>query len=286
MGLIYKVRYGLFAGCLAWFCALAEGSWDIGGLRDSRRRLSTAEWTRNTRCMDLVDGDRLLFVHARRTRNVVVFELLDPGNLFSARFLYAFDTGPYLGSGDHPVSVGHGVFLRRPALDRMWLWNRTELWEFTLEKAGDLRTAGISAYRSFADRVSRGHAIHFHPEGKWFYVEDRDQERVHQFSLSTPWEIESAEPAGSLDLSARHEAVRGIEFNPDGTRMFLLDTGLREVQQYRLERPWDVTSAELEKAAALNIRNPRGMTWNEEGTRLYIMDATSRVAIEFHVGTP
>ena len=260
-----------------------DPNWDIAGLVDSGKRLATAAVTENTRCMDLVDADTLLFIHGRQSRNVVVYELQTRGDLGTAQFLYAFDTTPYFGTRAQTESVGHGIFVKRETLDRMWLWNRTELWAFDMPEPGDVRSARFSGYRSFAGEVTRGHAIHFRPDGGAFYVEDRDQARVHQFSMATPWDIETIVPDGQLDISARHAAVRGLEFNPDGTVMYLLDTELREVQQYGLGQAWNVTSAVFEKAFALGMENPRGMTWNRHGSRLYIMDATTREATQFNV---
>jgi len=174
----------------------AGGAWSIQSLEDTGGRLDTGRITQNTRCMELLDGDRSLFVHARASRSVVVYELERPGKLNSASFRHVFDTSPYLGTRDQADSVGHGLFVKRDTLDRMWLWNRTELWEFKLAEPGDVRTAEFAAYRSFEGEITRGHAIHFRQDGLKCYVEDREQATVHQFSLTRPWDIETMRTEG------------------------------------------------------------------------------------------
>lgn len=292
---IYKMRHviaalGLLMGVGAGYAAVSDTGvadslpkWNVSQLTESGKTLDTSDKTSNTRCMVLVDNDTRLFVHARGTRNVITYDLSVPGDLSSARFINEFDTSPYLGTGTQSESVGHGIYVKRDTMDRVWLWNRTEVWQFDLSTPGDMTTAVKSGYKDLSAYVTRGHGIYFRPDGEIFYVEDRGQAKVHQFSVSEAWDIETLEWAGDLDISARHRAVRGIEFTPDGKTMFLLDTSLREIQQYNLSEAWQASTAEFDKALSVNIRNPRGITWNSDGSRAYIMNASTGVISQFDI---
>jgi len=250
-----------------------NSGWDVAILEETGKILNTSNYTRNARSIDLVANDSRLYVYARSTQNVVSYELETPGDISSAVFVNEFDTSPYLGTKSQS-SVGHGFYIERDYLERMWLWNRTEVWQFDLS-SGDISTATKSGYKDLSNYVTRGHDIDFRPDGKVFYVEDRVQETVHQFSLSEPWNIETLNWEYTLDISSRHSAVRGIEFDPTGKIMFLLDTSLQEIQQYKLDEAWEISTATFEKATPISFSNPRGLTWNENGTSAYVMNASN-----------
>jgi len=248
--------------------------WDVENLEETSKSLNTSNHTNSARSIDLVDNDTRLFVHARSTRNVVSYKLVTPGDISSAVYISEFDTSPYLGSKSQS-SAGHGVYIDRNNLERMWLWNRTEVWQFDLSTPGDITTATKSGYKNLSSYVTRGHDIDFRPDGKVFYVEDRNQETVHQFILAQPWDIETLKWEYTLDISSHHTAVRGIEFDPTGRIMFLLDTSLKEIQQYKLDESWEISTATFDKSMPVNISNPRGLTWNENGTSAYVMNTSN-----------
>jgi len=258
--------------------------WDISNLKESGNTLNTSDTTSDARAITLVYNDTRLFVHARGSQNVVTYDLAIPGDISSGTFVNEFDTSPYLGTESEGAN-GHGFYIRRDDMKRVWLWNRTEVWQFDLSTPGDMTTATKSGYKSLKNVVSRGHDIDFRPDGMAFFVEDRRKQAVHQFSMTESWNIETLEWEYSLDISDRHDGVRGIEFNPDGKIMFLLDTGLQEIQQYTLSEPWQISTAQFDKALPIDISNPRGLTWNSNGTSAYVMNASSRVITQYNIAT-
>ena len=251
-------------------------------LEKSGDSLDVSDRAENARTIDLVDADQLLFVHSRDTESVLTYRLEEAGVISSAVHFQTFNTENYLGTKDQKAR-GHGIFVRPDDLGRMWLFNRTEVWQFDLPKAGDIEEVHFSAHKDLSSIVARGHDIDFDLEGNRFYVDDREDENIYQFDLATPWSIDSMELTYTLDISSRHESVRGLEFSPDGQFMYLLDTSLREVQQFQLAEPWEIRGAELIHTLNLEIENPRGFTWNADGSSAYVMDATSCVIYQFNI---
>nr|MBS0037003.1 hypothetical protein [Saprospiraceae bacterium] len=257
-------------------------AYDIFYLEETGKKLDTSNETKNARTINLVGADQLLFVHSRETATVITYTLMEAGDVSSAVLSGVFNTSDYLGSKEEE-SKGHGIYLRRDALDRVWLYNRTEIWQFDLPIAGDMQSAVCSGYRDLSDRVKRGHDIDFNLEGNRFYVDDRNSESVFQYTVKEPWNINTIEFDYELDISETHSAVRGIEFRPDGKLMYLLDTSQKEIQQFALSEAWELRTAVFEKKYPLRTNNPRGFTWNEDGSRAYVMDATSGIIYQFHI---
>lgn len=259
-----------------------DRAYDIYYLVETDKKLDTSNETKNARTIDLIGSDTLLFVHSRETATVLTYTLEEAGDISTAVLSSTFDTSDYLGTKEQE-SKGHGIYVQRDALDRVWLFNRTEVWQFDLPIAGNMQSAIPSGYNDLSDRVQRGHDIDFSLEGDRFFVDDRNSESVFQYTVKEPWDINSIEYDYELDISETHSAVRGVEFRPDGKRMYLLDTSKKEIQQFVLSEAWELRSAVFEKSYLLNTENPRGFTWNRDGTKAYVMDATSGVVSQFNI---
>ena len=258
------------------------GHYDIEYLGKHGQKLTTSSATKNARGIDLYDNDTKLIVHSRDNELIVTYKLISPNNLLDANHISSISTSDYIGT-ESQGSYGHGIFIKRPELDRIWLFNRTEIWQFDLSTPGEIDLKSNTGYYDLSQYIERGHDIDFSTDGKILYIDDRNKEAIHQFKLQTPWDINNIEFDYSLDISANHKAVRGIEFRPDGKRMYLLDTELRQVQQYTLSTAWDIRSSSLEKTIELNISNARGMTWNQDGGSLFIMNTTGGIIERFEI---
>ena len=115
--------------------------------------------------------------------------------------------------------------------------------------------------------------INFKPDGTIMYITNRESDKaayIIEYSLSTPFDISTATisftggtPKGTA-LTCAAEGVgqmtypHAIEFNPDGTRMFIttnegigsFDLG---VWQFKLTTPWDSTSLVCEKIYEIDL---------------------------------
>ena len=109
--------------------------------------------------------------------------------------------------------------------------------------------------------------INFKPDGTIMYITNRESDKaayIIEYSLSTPFDISTATisftggtPKGTA-LTCAAEGVgqmnypHSIEFNPDGTRMFVTtNEGIGSlsfgVWQFKLTTPWDSTTLVCEK---------------------------------------
>lgn len=249
-------------------------AFSVDDLVISNHKLETHSKTENARAIHLVGDDTLLLVHSRNTASVETYILKIAGAIQSGEWVSSFSTSDYIGTTSQG-SNGHGIYIKPESLDRAWLFNRTEIWQFDLSNPGDMTSASNSGYKDLSGIVERGHDIFFDPIGEFIYIDDRNAEAVHQFSLLDHWNINDMEFYYSLDLSNRHEAVRGVSFDTEGKQLFLLDTGLKELQAYSLSSAWNLSSATFSLAKNLVHDNPRGFSWNKNGTKAYIMNTST-----------
>lgn len=232
--------------------------------------LDISKETRNARANVWKPDGSMICVTGRYTENVACYALSKPWYLETAIFHSQFDVSNETGSTEQ-ISVPHGLFIH-PDGYHMWVFNRTEIWQYRLQESWNVTTATPSGYAWLGDFVQRGHDIDFHPEGKRLFIDDRNAQAVHEVYLTTPWDISEFSWVYSLDISDEEEEVRGIEFMNEGRLMFLLDTKRKEVLIYSLENPYDLPTAALRYTVDLSGQSsdPRGISVREDLTYMYI----------------
>ena len=87
----------------------------------------------------------------------------------------------------------------------------------------------------------------------------------------------------------------GIEFNPDGTKLFIYDmTGADSIKQYSLNSPYNLSNITLQKQSTgtsdrtfSTIENqPSGFTFSSDGSKMFITGTKKDKVQEFNLSTP
>ncbi|MEX2600975.1 MAG: Ig-like domain-containing protein [Balneolaceae bacterium] len=217
------------------------------------------------------DGTRF-YILGRDSGNIIEYHLSTAWDIESITYERELDISPEMGSGAQTGAVPNGLYIRKEDGARLWVFNRTEIWEYTLSTPWNVSTATQTGYEDFSSIVFRGHDIDFKPDGTILYVDDRILERVFQYQLSTPWDVETANHTYTLDISEEQEEVRGTQLNADGSRMYLMDTAKEEILEYYLQTPYSLSSANY--IGSFNVQSqtsdPRGLTFNPDFTSFYV----------------
>ena len=121
-------------------------------------------------------------------------------------------------------------------------------------------------------------------DGKMLYVTDgaldgTSTESVYQYSLSSAFDLSSTITLlRSRDLEAHFDTLvpatgerepQGIEFNQDGTRMFLIGTTGNEVNQYTLSEGFNIATATFDGGLRMG-GNPGGIAFSPSGMKMYV----------------
>ncbi len=79
----------------------------------------------------------------------------------------------------------------------------------------------------------------------------------------------------SLDISDETADARATFWNPDGTMMYVVGRATNNVVAYALSEPWDISSAQFVKEAALDGRSQHGLWISEDGKVMWVFDRTA-----------
>jgi len=161
------------------------------------------------------------------------------------------------------------------------------VYQYSLSTAFDVPTA--SFVRSFdvslQDNSQQGLA--FKPDGSQLYVVGNNNDNVYQYGLSTAFDISTASFSQSLDVSPQDDFSQGLTFKPDGSQLYVIGSGNRNVYQYGLSTAYDVSTASFTQSFSVGSQDstPQGLAFKPDGSQLYVVGSTNVNAYQYSLST-
>lgn len=192
---------------------------------------------------------------------------------------YTIITGASNGN-DAPTGI---VF--KPDGLKFWLTDNDDyLYEWTLTTAWDISTASYTQAKSMTVPYNNFRGPFFKPDGSVFFGVDTYYDRVYSHSLSTNWDITSmansyTARSALLDVSPISEAaVRGLWFNDDGTKVYVVGSSGQKVYQWNLSTAYDVSQISGTADDYISTSSvetfPHGICFSSDGKYMYIGGVT------------
>jgi surface protein len=131
--------------------------------------------------------------------------------------------------------------------------------------------------------------IAFNSDGTKLFAVNGDA-IVAEYHLGTAFEVSTAVHAGDTEdfnVSSEDGSPQGLNFNNDGTKMFVLGSESDAVTEYSLSTAFDVSSAVYTSqfSIANQENDPRGFTFNNDGTKMFVIGHGRRMIIEYSLGS-
>jgi len=183
---------------------------------------------------------------------------------------------------DGSADDGKKMYVLGSQNDRLYAYDLTTAW--------DISTASFdeSVYVGTEALVPVGLA--FASDGSKFYVSCNNTDKVHEYDLSTDWDISTESFNQSFDVSAKTASPQGVEFSPTGDRMYVLDVNDDEIHQYTLETNWDISSAGFDVTftpeEGLNGKyygSMQSLRFKPDGSKLFVVDGSLDAAWAFTI---
>ena len=140
------------------------------------------------------------------------------------------------------------------------------------------------------DATIVGHA--FNNDGTKLFVIGNTNDAVFEYTLSTGFDVSTASYVDSFSISSQDDFARNIEFNKDGTKMFLSGGESDAILEYDLSTGFDVSTASYKGnvSVSTNSSAPSGITFNHDGTKVFIasrVNATGAgIVSEYNLTSP
>ena len=115
----------------------------------------------------------------------------------------------------------------------------------------------------------------------------RANDKVYEYSVSTAFDVSTITYAQSLDISSQDVSSNSIEFNTDGTKLFVLGQSLDRVNEYALSTGFDLSTASFTHSFSIASQEllPYGLAFNNDGTKMFVTGWTGDDVNEYTLST-
>ena len=162
--------------------------------------------------------------------------------------------------------------------------------QYTLSTAFDLSSASFDSVTfSVASQDSAPRKVKFNDDGTKMFIVGTSTDTVYQYSLSTAYDISTASyDSVSFSVSSQDTDPRGLDFKPDGTKMYILGTSSDDVFQYSLSTAWDLSTASYDSVSfdtTAQDNDPFSITFNNDGTLFFIVTNANDSVYQYSCST-
>ena len=131
------------------------------------------------------------------------------------------------------------------------------------------------------------------PDGTRIYACGYGNDRLYQWNLSTAFDLSTCSYDDYYELTYQGDAStkvpRCLEFNSDGTKVYVLDSYWDNIYEISLSVAWDLTSGTLTNGSVLDISGSAsaayGLRFRPDGRSFYLLDNSSNDLHEFRMTT-
>ena len=87
----------------------------------------------------------------------------------------------------------------------------------------------------------------------------------------------------SFSVSGQETNAQDISFGPDGTKMYVLGAGGRDVNEYDLSTAWDVSTASYTQnfSVASQDTAPLGVFFKSDGAKMYVVGNSNSTIYQY-----
>ncbi|MGB3150816.1 MAG: cadherin domain-containing protein, partial [Maribacter sp.] len=172
------------------------------------------------------------------------------------------------------------------------------IYEYALSNPYNQSSATLTTSFSVFNEETDPYEIVFNANGSKMFITGPGSDKIIEYNLSTPFDISSATHMASDDFDVKNETnfAIGLEFNNDGTKMFVLSLIGDQVLAYDLNVAYDVSTAVYANKTfyiGAEHDSPQGITFNNLGTKMFIIgNGNSSLGnqddaiVEYSLGTP
>jgi sugar lactone lactonase YvrE len=151
----------------------------------------------------------------------------------------------------------------------------------------DISLATFEKTFSVVNQETSPEGIAFNTDGTKMFVVGTTGDDVNEYSLSIAFDISTAVYSQNFSVSAQDINPRGLTFNNDGTKMFIVGTSGDDVNEYDLSVGFDISSAVYSQnfSVAAQETVPHGIAFNTDGTKMFIVGTTGDDVNEYDLST-
>lgn len=232
----------------------------------------------------------IIFVLGFNNRTVFQYELSTA---------WEINTASFTGSPEKKFSVvtqatsPQGIFVK-PDGTELYVTDGTTntIYQYTLSTPWDITSASYSGSPekkfSVSGETTNPKELSIRSDGKVLFLADAAFSRIHQYTLGTAWEINTASyDSKFLDVSGEGSSHHGLHTRPNGSNIYVLTGSNDRISQYQLSTSWTIdTASYTSKNFSVTSQDtlPRGIFIKPDGLSLYLVGDTNNTIYQYDMG--
>ena len=155
--------------------------------------------------------------------------------------------------------------------------------EYNLSTAWDMSTASYVQNFSVASQETTAIGMFFSTDGTYMYVAGNQSKNLHQYTLSTAWDLSTASFTRTYTLPN----PSGVFFKADGLKLYTTNSDLQSVREFNLSTAWNISTASHSQnfSVAAQETNPSGIFFKSDGTKMFVSGYAGDDVNEYDLST-
>ena len=181
------------------------------------------------------DGTKM-FVLGYRNRDVNEYTLTTGFDVSTASFVDSFSVGSQ-------ESENHGLTFNNDGTKMFVVGAQgDDINEYTLSTGFDVSTASYTQNFSVSAQDTTPISLTFNNDGTKMFVVGNQGDDINEYTLSTGFDVSTASFVGEFSVSSQDPNPYDIEFNNDGTKLFMLGRQAGDISEYSLTTPFSLVN--------------------------------------------
>ena len=143
----------------------------------------------------------------------------------------------------------------------------------------DISGQDANAQDFYFNNIARG-AV---DAGKLLFMVGDDGNDINEYLLTTAYDVSTASFVDAHVTTSEDGSPRGIAFDNDGDRVYLIGNAEGTINQYPLVTEFDISTTQAvssETSLRTNNFDPKGMSFNNDGTKLFVVGVGGTLVID------
>ena len=159
--------------------------------------------------------------------------------------------------------------------------------EYTLTTPFDVFTAVFVDSFSVASQDGLPRGLAFSADGTKMFVAGLTD--VDEYTLTTPFDVSTASFVDSFSVATRYNpSLTGLAFSTNGDKMFVVNGVDRDVREYTLSAPFDISTAVFVDSFSVASQDtrPSGLAFSANGAKMFVVGFSDEDVNEYTLTTP
>ncbi len=162
------------------------------------------------------------------------------------------------------------------------------VYEYTLSTPFDVSTATFDSSFPVTSQDIKPRGLAFSADGTRMFVTGNNDIAVYGYTLTAPFDVSTATFDSSFPVNSQDTRPWGLDFSNDGKKMFVIGLSGKDVNEYALSAPFDVSTSSFTSSFPVTSQDtkPRGLAFSADGKKMFVVGNDDSDVNEYTLSKP